>query len=406
MLTGKMVRVRHARNKLVPQYLDVRNPDLLATADQLVYAFRDSAGRTRGELEEQTADLLGDGPAQLIHQGLAKLLEDRCEFEVSAGLPPEAVREAVFRLSALHHAQSAASGLPFNREGVVHAAAAELGADPAEVDRSLFADLKDAERILSFDDITPGRLLERYNVGLAQAVLLRAVKLEARVWGETPARFRQLFRAVKFHQLIATIRPAAGEASYTLAVDGPMSLFSATQKYGRQLALFLPALLHCKAFELKAEVRWGTDRKPKTFALTSSDGLKSPAADFGARVPRELETFATNFRDTVTGWTLSDDPNPLPVGGTTWVPDFTITHTKTGREVHLDVLGFWRKLDLDAHYQRLKKALPGRFVLVVSDAYKADEAAADGFGDEVYRFKRTPVAEDVAKLAGKVAGVK
>ena len=29
----------------------------------------------------------------------------------------------------------------------------------------------------------------------------------------------------------------------TLNLDGPMSLFSATQKYGLQLALFLPTLL-------------------------------------------------------------------------------------------------------------------------------------------------------------------
>ena len=316
------------------------------------------------------------------------------------------MREAVFRLAALAHAHAASAGTPFNRNGVIHAAATELGAEPDKIERAMFADLKDEERILAFADTTPAQLLDRYNVALVQAILLRAVRLEARVWGETPARFRQLFRAVKFHQLIATVRPAAGESSYTLAVDGPMSLFSATQKYGRQLAYFLPTLLHCKAFELRAEVRWGADRKEKVLSVTSADGLRSHANDFGARTPRELEAFAANFRETAAGWTLSDEPNPIPVGGVTWLPDFTITHDLTGREVHLDVLGFWRKLDLDAHYKRLAKALPGKFVLVVSEAYRADEINPAEWGEEVYRFKRTPVAADVAKLAARVAGVK
>ena len=114
----------------------------------------------------------------------------------------------MFRLAAIGHAHAAATGTPFNRGGAIHAAAGELGADPDAVERALFADLKDEERILQFADLTPPQLLERYNVSLVQAILTRAVRLEARVWGETPARFRQLFRAIKFHQLIATVRPA------------------------------------------------------------------------------------------------------------------------------------------------------------------------------------------------------
>ena len=44
---------------------------------------------------------------------------------------------------------------------------------------------------------------------------------------------------------------------YTFTIDGPLSLFTATNKYGLQIALFLPALLHCHDFRLDAELRWG-----------------------------------------------------------------------------------------------------------------------------------------------------
>lgn len=385
-------------------YIDAHNRDWLSAAEQLLFAYRDATGRTRGELEEQLADLVGDGPGQLIHQGLAKLLEDRCDFEVAADVPPDQVREAVFRTSAEHHASAGKAATPFDRDAVLTAVAGELHITPEQVDRALFADLKDEQRILKFDDCTPEFLLNRYNVALAQAILLRCVGMEIRVWNETPARFRKLFNAVKFHRLICTIRPADG-TSYKLFLDGPLSLFSSTQKYGLQLAMFLPVLLQCKAFELRAEVRWGADKKEKVFTLTGSEGLRSHLPDFGVYTPREISNFETNFRDTIPDWLISNDPNPILVEGTTWVPDFTLKHTVTGKVVHVEILGFWRKVNIEEHYKRLKRAIPGQFVLVVSEQYRTDEATEFTTGDGVYRFKRTPVAEEVAKVAAFVAGV-
>lgn len=404
MLTGKLVRVRHARSRLVPMYLNPRSEDWLGVAEQLLFVYRDATGRTRGEIEQDLAELVGDGPTQLVHQGLAKLLEDRCEFEVAADVPPDSVREAVFRTAAEHHAAAAKEQRPFDRDAVLIAVGRELSVNPEQVDLALFADLKDEQRVIAFQDIAPEGLLHRYNVALAQAILMRSVGMEVRVWGETPQRYRQLFRAVKFHQLICAIRPADGN-SYWLKLDGPLSLFSATQKYGKQLAMFLPALLHCKAFDLTADVRWGTDKKEKTFALSGTDGLRSHTPDWGMYVPKELEVFAENFRANVAGWELASDPHPIPVEGATWVPDFTLTHLKSGGQVHVEVLGFWRKLDVESHYKRLKRAVPGRFVLVVSEQYRADEAGEFAAGPEVYRFKRTPIAADVAKVAAKVLEV-
>src|SRR4051794_6010699 len=100
MLTGKMVRVRYARDHIIPQYLEPADPQWLQVAEQLLGIFRASNGTTRGQLEEEIEELFGDLPQPLIHTGMAKLLEDRCEFEVQANLPPEEVREAVFLAAA------------------------------------------------------------------------------------------------------------------------------------------------------------------------------------------------------------------------------------------------------------------------------------------------------------------
>jgi predicted nuclease of restriction endonuclease-like RecB superfamily len=405
MLTGKLVRVRHARNKLIALYVDASDPGLLAFAEQILLAYRSSVGRTRGEIAEDLSDLIPEGPRGLLPAGLAKLLEDRCEFEVSADHPPDELREAAFKVAAIHRAEAAKNGKPFDRNAVLAEAAESLSLTlyPEQFDRSLFADLKDEQRVQAFEDITPERLLQRYNVALAQAILLRCTAMEARIWGETPARFRQLFRAVKFHRLICTIHETAGN-SYTLKLDGPLSLFSSTQKYGLQLALFLPTLLHCKAFDLRAEIRWGTERKEKVFSLESSDGLRSHLADFGVYTPPELQTFADGFASKVKGWVIAADPHPISLKDGVWVPDFRLTHPATGKEVYVEIFGFWRKGDIEQHYRKLQKGLPNKFILCISEQMRTDEDDEVTFGNAVYRYKRTPLPEEVARLAALVSG--
>jgi predicted nuclease of restriction endonuclease-like RecB superfamily len=302
MLTGKMVRVRHAKNRLVPLYVDPKDESVLALAEQLLLAYRGAPGRTRGEIEEEFADLIPEGPRGLLPAGLAKLLEDRCEFEVAADHPPDVLREAVFKAAAAARAEAANAMRPFDRAGVMRDVAEQLSLTlaPEALDRSLFA---------GPEGRAAGDLVRRpHRRATAQPLQrraragdpLRATLLEVRVYAETPARFRQLFRAVKFHRLICTIQETPG-GSYKLTLDGPLSLFSSTNKYGLQLALFLPTLCTVRRSTCGPNVRWGADRKEKTFQLSGLDGLRSHAPDFGVYTPPELETFAESFAAKVKG---------------------------------------------------------------------------------------------------------
>src|SRR5262245_42157715 len=256
MLTGSLVRVRYARQRIVPVYAAVFDAANLALAEQLLHVFRGQDGRTRGELHDDLDATFGDAPGPFLQQGLAKLLEDRCEFEVVSGHPPEKLRERTFRAAAAARAAG-----PFDRTTVLAVVASELELSHADVEAGLFADLKSEQRLVRFKDISPDRLLQRYNVALAQAVLLRAVGVVIDVRREPPAKLRRLFRLIKFHRLVCDVESISPD-SYRLKLDGPLSLFTATQKYGLQLALFLPAILSCRDWELKAELRWGPQRKP------------------------------------------------------------------------------------------------------------------------------------------------
>jgi predicted nuclease of restriction endonuclease-like RecB superfamily len=399
MLTGSLVRVRYVRNRIIPAYAAVDEPANLALAERLIDIFRGQERQSRGEIQDEITTAFGDGPLSFLQQGLAKLLEDRCDFEVVADHPPEKLRESVFAASFV--ARKAGS---FDRAAVLGVVARELGLSADVVEAGLFADLKSEQRMVGFEDITPERLLERYNVALAQSVLLKAIGVEVDIRGEPPAKLRRLFRLLKFHRLVCDIQ-SAGSNSYRLKLDGPLSLFTATQKYGLQLAMFLPAVLSCRDWELRAELRWGPERKPKVFTLSPGDGLVSHLAEHGTYVPPELAMFAEQFRKKATDWRLHEESDVLPLGAGFWVPDFRLEHIATGRSVYLEVLGFWRKSSAEIHLKRLREHAKAPFLVAVSDQLRIDDADLEGLPTEVVRFRQMPLPDEVAKRAAALLDV-
>jgi predicted nuclease of restriction endonuclease-like RecB superfamily len=424
MLTGRLIRVRFARDRIIPSYIDAAAPEWQEIAERLLVLFRGQEGRTRGELDEDVKETFGSDPQTLVHQGLAKLLEDRCEFEVVSGHPPEQLRELVFREAArarvgwgeqseahrptgdlpAHQWGSPGSPHPtLDRSVILAEVAATLNMTAEAVDHGLFADLKSEQRLVQFKDISAERLLQRYNVALAQAVLLKSTGITIQIRNEPPQRYRQLLRSIKFHRLIAEIEKSDADG-FRLHLDGPLSLFSATQKYGLQLALFLPVVLQCRDFELEAKLRWGTERKEKVFRLTPRDGLVSHLPETGMYVPPELAMFAELFRKKIADWEIVEEADVLPLGDGFWVPDFRLVHKATKKTVLLEVLGFWRKSSAEKHLERLRKHAKAPFILAVSDQLHIDDAELADLPAGVHRFKQMPLPDEIARLASELIG--
>jgi predicted nuclease of restriction endonuclease-like RecB superfamily len=400
MLTGNLVRTRVSKGRVIPIYINRDAPDWLEAAESLLMVFREGAGMTRGEIEAEVDELVGEGMANLVHRGLAKVLEDRAEFEVVADVPPEALRDKVFTAAAEHRRNLRAAGhrAPFQRDDVLRGVADALGIEPAQVAASLFADLKDENRMLSFKDMDAQQLLDRYNVALAQSVLLRSVQVMAEVRGEKPARYRQLLRHLKFHRLLHRIEGSMADG-FKLQIDGPLSLFSSTTKYGLQMALFLPALLLCRDFRLDAELRWGPKRDPRTFHLESAEGLVSHYADAGQYVPAEIAAFVERFRQVAPAWEVAEAAGVVELGREgVWVPDYTFVHKPTGTDVLVEVLGFWKKSSLERLLRLLPKLGPPRYVLAISERMKVDEEAIGELSGPVLRFKEIPGASEMSAL--------
>jgi predicted nuclease of restriction endonuclease-like RecB superfamily len=405
MLTGDLVRVKTSKQRVVPLYIDRNASNWLEAAESLLLLFREGVGMTRAEIAGEIDELFGGGAkSNQVIRGLAKVIEDRSEFEVVADVPPEEIREKVFTAAAEYRRRlrDGAAGpgqrAIFHREEVLSNVARELGLEPEAMTNSLFADLRDENRLLRFEDMTAQRLIDRYNVALAQAVLIRSISLKVEVRNEKPARYRQLFRQLKFHRLLYRVEGNMREG-YILHIDGPLSLFSATTRYGLQLALFLPALLHCTDFRLEAELRWGPKREPRSLYLDSREGLITHQVDAGTYVPAEIAAFVERFRQIAPAWEISECTDLIELGReAVWVPDYRAVHRATNMDVFIEVVGFWKRASLERIIRLLPLYGPPRFVLAISDRFKVDEETLQEIPGPILRFKEIPNATELAAL--------
>ncbi len=393
MLTGDLLRVRFRKGEIRLPYIDELDADNFAVAESLIGIFKRHEGGTRQELDEELRDTTGAGTEFLFHRGLSKLLKDRCTFASASPVDPVALRRRIFEHAAAAYRHPAQ--VRINREAILAEAAksAAIGADVVE--SAFYADLREAERLASFKPCAPDWLLSRYNVALAQAVLLRASELDLHIEGESPARYRDLFRKMKFFRLLHEIRKT-GPGAYHIRMDGPMSLFHSSQRYGLQIAQFLPTVLHCAHWRIAASVLWGARRRKGVFRLTPETGLKPISSATGQWLPEEVVWLEERFARLGSAWRMEAGSEIVDLGGQgVLVPDYLFTHHPTGLAVYLDFLGFWRSSGVQTRLELLRRYGPTNMILAVSSDLAVDEASSAEIPGEVYRYRRMPVARDL-----------
>ena len=125
--------------------------------------------------------------------------------------------------------------------------AAKIGRTWPEIDRDLFADIIEFQRLKVFRGYSTGvDLLARYNVAQIQAALFGAVMMT--IWvGED---FKIVLRYAKLARLMHTIERSG--SGCLIRFDGPASVLRQTRRYGVSMARFLPALLACNSWRMHA----------------------------------------------------------------------------------------------------------------------------------------------------------
>ena len=296
MLTADLVRARVRDGKVKPLFVDPSAASLIERAGALIDIFESHRGEKRLDLDAALAELVGDETSFSITRGLAKLLHDRATWETVSPLDPVSLRRLVFESSAASHPVGSRRSMRHTRSraDVLSDVASELQSTPAEVVDGLYADMKTEQRLVAWKTTTAPALLDRYNVALAQGVLLRAYELRVELSVTRPSRLRQFFRWLKFHQLMH--RTERIEGGFRVVVDGPMSLFAQSKRYGVQMARFLPAVLLTDMWRIEADVAWGPERSLHTFELDPRAELVTHLKPRGTYISEQEKTLRRRVR--------------------------------------------------------------------------------------------------------------
>ena len=333
MLTSDLLVTKISKGKIEPAYA-LLNQDNLEIARSVIGVFQEHLGRTYGELIEELEGI-EEINFRLI-RGLAQILERRCVIETDCAIDPVAARKMVFEESG---------GFITSKEGrekVLDRAARRLSIEPDKLETALWADHEANLAVKEFQALDPEGLLKLYNLSLAQTLLFRATAMEI----EVEDNYQPVFRKIKQLGLIYSIHDGK------ISLEGPLSLFKLTEKYGSAFARLLPTLMQASRWSLKASISRKTfqEKRIYDFALDhtrrSLFGIESgPEIGFDSVIEKEF--YQLGFK----GWTVRREPAVLQAGEYAFIPDFSLE--RNGTRIYVEIIGFWTPEYLRHKIQKL-----------------------------------------------------
>jgi len=350
MLTRDLLRWRLSGEQVLPTLLRM-TPGQIALSQQLVDFYQQVVGQRRRDISEQLVLLQHQTRSLVVARGLCHLLEGAATYRDPAD--SAALRARAFCVSTRLLARPLADG-----EAHGAAVAAELGLDLATLREQLYSDLPDAAVLETAPRITPRALIESYNLGLCQGLLLGAKQLSVSIAAAGTAVRRRLLRALRWRRLLAEIRQEP-DGTLALLISGPASVLDGASRYGLQLALFLPELAALPRWQARCELELPRRQGRGIMELTDATGLVA-AVQHPGYVPPEFAQLTSGLSERLQPWTC-EEPGLLALrSGEVVVPDLQLRHGVDGRVYAVELFHRWHAHALERRLAQLGDGLlPG-----------------------------------------------
>jgi predicted nuclease of restriction endonuclease-like RecB superfamily len=352
MLPLPLLRVRTRKGKITPQFCSENELEL---AKKVIGEFEIALKKKekRGLLVERTESLESKYDFKLV-RGLCTLLERRCVFKSTSSLDSVFVRRAVFEEAS----KRGFALTDFERIDIINSVASKIGATASDVEEAIWSDFEDNMVLEQFVSMDANKLLAWYNLSLMQTLLFNCTKFEFSVHGG--ANWKHVLRDVKRYGVMYYLQQNENN-ELTCALDGPLSLFKLTDRYGTSIAKLLPSIIASGKWSVKAWIvrKTMSGKKVLEFEMSDTDvpsaGLSSPYIE-----QKESESiydsgieekFARKFEQFANGWKLVREPDPVIAEDKALIPDFMFE--KYNRRVYLEIVGFWTKEYLERKLQKL-----------------------------------------------------
>jgi uncharacterized protein len=372
MLPAQLLRIKTRQGTIFPLFCE-DNKEHLLLAEQLISQFNESVKKNEKKklLEKRIATVESQWDDYKLVRGLSTLLERRCQFSISqsggdgSNVDPMTIRKALFEESSRMHLALTES----DRNRVLDRIAARLNLSTSYINQIMWNDLEENMIHVGFNSIKQAELLGIYNLSIMQTLLFNCTKLEFSVSGGM--NWKRVLRDIKRLGLMYNLQQSevsepdnsnADGSALLCSLDGPISLFKLTDRYGTSITKLLPSIIMSKRWSMSAWIVRKTisGRKIYEFKMSFAEApslLLLPSTSKARTAPlfdsSVEEKFANRFKQSANGWKLIREPDPLIVSnGTAFIPDFMFQ--KYDKKVYLEIVGFWTKDYLQRKIQKLK----------------------------------------------------
>jgi uncharacterized protein len=405
MLTLQLLRVRTRSGAIFPLFCT--KEEEIELAKKIIQEFEQTwkNKEKKAVLEDRisTIEESDAGSDYKLVRGFYALLERRCTFksrdsnsdnngETSSTntipiIDPPRIRKAVFE-------ESSKRGFALTereRREIAGSVASKLHLSSHDVVlKVMWSDLDDNLILDHFDAIDPEALVGWYNLSLMQTLLFNCTKLDFYISGGL--NWKRVLRSVKRLGLMYYLQQPQQQQENRIicSLEGPLSLFKLTDRYGTLLAKLLPSIIFSSDKKRQSSSNggeWNLDawivrktmdgRKIYEFKISKNEIpelMTDPYSSFPSSSITEKEEevvgsssfyndyynfdsaveekFAKRFEQAETGWRLTREPDPLVLSnGGAFIPDFMFE--KYDKKIYLEIVGFWTKEYLERKLQKL-----------------------------------------------------
>ena len=402
MLTGDLIRFSYRGTNIYPSCIKV-GEKYLTISEELINIYKKQEGKTRGDLDRAIKSYIGAGTDYKIKRGLSRILQTECsEFNIMSAKTPYEIRKKIFTLASENFpvTQRPDKIHPVSREDIINAVSKELEITPEDIEEGFYGDLIENHVLSTFDEPEPLWLINRYNLAIAQGILYSCIQLKITAYRNLPVRYKQLFKFIKFYRLMHQVKGDV-ECGYEILLDGPVSMFKKSRKYGIHMSTFLPALLLCTKWKMEAEISCN-DRKTRSFHLEDGCDLVSHYTDEGDYDSLLEEKFAERFEALNSDWLLERETEVVNLKETVFIPDFTFHNKNDGRIAYLEIVGFWSPDYLRRKFKKLKQSKINTIVAISKDLNVSEEKVKNLPG--IYIFFKTAInPKEIVKILEEIA---
>ena len=344
MLPNLLLRVLIRKGTIFPLFCTGENGDK-QLAEDLIRQFDQSIQHKekKKSLEKRIATVEGQYDDYKLVRGLSTLLDRRCQYRIDNGSAgdmanPFSVRKALFEESS----RIDLSLTDFDRDKVIDIVASKMNLSRSHIRQVMWSDLEENMILEQFSALGPNELLGWYNLSLMQTLLFNCTKLEFCVYGGV--HWKHVLRNVKRlglmynlqHNEVRTeqvsndnsnnnnldvVSPVTtndtDETDLMCTIDGPISLFKLTDRYGTSIAKLLPSIISSGKWSLNSWIvrKTMSGKKIYEFNISSLEvpSLLTDPYNSNSKLTSYFdssveEKFANRFEQVADGWRLIGNP--------------------------------------------------------------------------------------------------